>query len=451
MTHSLSAADVARAMERYDVRRGNNPLPRYLGAVGGNPVMCFDKGHFRQLNPNDLNPAGDFTIIEGRRVELNRDVSALAGVRLPVGFVAVPEQHILEHFSTRYSRNIRKMQRAILQHLQNMNVFGGQMLMGNSIGRPRRPTVQSLNLDTPTEFERFLQPLQSFHHLRLRMSFDRLVREAEDGNNPNVVYQNLDFLNLPDLVNNLAEDQAALTRWNVADQRYIAVRIDNFDVFEPAGAPVRPNPGPPLAPVVRAMPANNVPAAGVQGVAVASARERDEQMLENCRLGRSSRWRGEFIYMEPWKDAFRVKNPFESREYQFAYAFAQNEFVSRHLAFKTSMDAKRRAHATQWRQYSAYRNEMRSVFMLDNKRNPVNADYAGVERPQVEHFTKEWRKFAFDLRQEMKNFRFLPITPVAGAVAPNVPGFNFTDGIMRNPYVDISERVLQSAHKMFLI
>jgi hypothetical protein len=413
--------------------------------------MCFDKGHFRQLNPNDLNPAGNFAIIEGRRIELNRAVSAVAGVRLPVGFVAVPEQYILEHFTTRYSRNIRKMQTAILKHLQNMNVFGSQIALGNNIGRPRRPTVQSLNLDTPTEFERFFQPLQSFHHLRLRMSFNRLVREAEDGNNPNVVYQNLDFLNLPDLVNNVSEDQAALTRWNVGDQRYIAVRIDNFDVFEPAGAAVRPIPGPPIAPVVPAMPGNNIPVPVAAGQAGASARERDEQMLENCRMGRSSRWRGQFIYMEPWKDAFRVKSPFESREYKFAYAFAQNEFVRRHNAFKISMDAKRRAHAEQWRQYSAYRNEMRSVFMLDNKRSPVNADYAGVERPPVEHFSDEWRKFAFDLRQEMKNFRFLPVTPAAGAVAPNVPGFKFTDRIVRNPYVDISRQVLQSAHKMFLI
>ena len=151
--------------------------------------------------------------------------------------------------------------------------------------------------------------------------------------------------------------------------------------------------------------------------------------------------------MEPWMDASRTPNPFVSPEYRQAFMIAQNGFVARHAAFKIVMDRKRRVHAQKWRDYAAYRNEMRSVFMLDTNRRPVNQF---AERPQIEHFTKEWKHFAFSLKEEMKNYNFVPVA-VAPAGAP--PGFlpKYAAFAPAAPYADISNRVLQSAKKMFLI
>ena len=449
---------VALGMEHYDIRRGNNPLPRYRVSLGANPIYCFDKGHLRALSRADLAPpraVGNYTVIEGRQIELLPNADPFLGARLPVGFAAVPVQFILQHFTSRYSRNINKIENAIHNHRRNMDVYGREIAKNSNFGRPRRPSLKSLNLDMPTEFEQFLQPLKSYYCLRLRMAFDRLLRDAEDGVNYNNLYNNLDVLRLPDINAGVSLDQALVNRWNASNGSFIAVRLDNVGfTFDPTpGGPVLPPPG-------RARPAPGPPGGGGGGgggggVAAAplSRIQIDENMLELCQMGRNTKWKGVFIYMEPWQDAIRVSNPFVSFEYKLAFATAQAEFVRRHREFKAVMDAKRARNAQQWKQYRAYRNEMRSSSMLDTNRQPVNQDYAAVERPQVEHFTQEWRHFAFMLKEEMKNFRFLPITAAAtaGPVAPGAPAFSFTNGPIRQPYIDISQTVLRSTHRMFLI
>lgn len=447
MMQPKTPQEVARGMENYDIRRGNNPLPRYRTPLGPNPIHCFDKGHHRMLSRNDLAPAGNFTVIEGVRVELYPNVGVI-GSRLPVGFVAVPERYILQHFSTRYGSNIRKIQSALQRHHYNMIVYGQQILNGvHNFGRPRRPTLKSLNLDTPTEFEQFLHPLKSFHWLRLRMAFKRLVRDAEDGQN--TVFDNMDILRLPDVNAGVNYDQAANTRWQAALGRYIAVRIDDFDLLiEPAGGPVQPQPGPaiPRIPPAPAPPAGGPPAPPPAPTPM----QIDKNMLDLIQMGRSTKWKGSFLHMAPWQDAVLLSNPFVSTEYRIAFVTLQGGFYDRYVAFKQQMEMKRARHAQQWREYTAYRNEMKSAFMLDTNRQPVNQDFAGVQRPQVERFTEEWRKFIFMLKEEMKKCRFLPVDILPGPIVPGVP-LTFTDGPIRQPYADISQSVLQSARRMFLI
>lgn len=447
MSAPKSPAEVGRGMERYDVRVGNDPLPRENSNV--NVVHCFDRGHHRTLSAPLLNNVqtdanGDYVMMRGKRIEMQSGISA-AGVVLPVGFVAVPEQDILEHFSTRYGRNIRKIHRTLVNYHKECVQWIRDRAAGTNYGRPRRPTIRSLNLDTPTEFERFLSPLRSFHMQRLQMAFARLVKDAEDGQT--TVFTNLNVLSLPDPPNAAPTDQAAVARWNAAFGRYIAVRIDNFNNFVAPNPPAFPNlqipfPNPPPGFVPPPAPAPAAPGGP-------TPMQIDENMIELVRAGRSTKWRGQFIFMEPWRAPVPAFNPFVSPQYRQAFTVAQNGFLQRYADFKNLMEQKRRAHARAWREYSAYRNEMKSVFMLDTKRLPVNGDFAGRERPQIEQFAKEWQHFCFGLKQEMKNYVFVPVTVAVGAT----PGFVTTYAAFApvQPYANISQSVLQSARRMFLI
>ena len=177
----------------------------------------------------------------------------------------------------------------------------------------------------------------------------------------------------------------------------------------------------------------------------------DENMLDLVQMGRSTKWKGSFLHMAPWQDPVLLSNPFESTEYRIAFVVAQGGFYDRYVAFKQQMEMKRARHAQQWREYTAYRNEMKSAFMLATNRQPVNEDFAGVQRPQVERFTEEWRKFIFMLKEEMKKFRFLPVDILPGPAVAGALPLTFTNGPIRQPYADISQSVLQSARRMFLI
>ena len=450
MSAPKTPVEVGKGMEQYDIRRGGDPLPREIDPLGMNPIHCFDRGHHRVISnitlANIQNDAdGDFIIMRGRRIEMQQVVSVF-GFQLPVGFVAVPLQVILQHFTTRYGRNIQKMERKLREYHTQFSVYRRELAAGNILGRPRRPTLKSLNLDVRTEFESFLQPLKSFYFTRLKMAFSNLVHDAEDGQY--TVFNNINIIALPDLVGGVRSDQAAQLRWNAANGRFIAVRISDFDTLVTNGPPQFPAP---QLPFPANPPAAPIPVAAVAPPAPPTPREIDEQMLELSLMGRSKKWRGLFLYMTPWEAATLVPNPFVSPEYRQAFAVAQNSFQNRHEAFRIKMRNKRRLHAQKWREYAAYRDEMNSASMLDTDRQPVNQNFAGIERPQIEHFTKEWKHFAFGLKEEMKNYRFMPVAPPP-AVPP--PGFvpmyaAFAPNVQ--PYTQISNNVLQSAHRMFLI
>ena len=456
MSASKTPAEVVKAMELFDVRKGDDSLPRETNPL--NIIHCFDKGHFRTISAerlqNAMNDAdGPYVVMGGKRISL-QSVNSVFGVPLPVGFVAVPTQYILMYFTSRYSRNIIKMLRKITKHHSEFTQYRTDRFNGTDLGRPRRPTLRSLNLDKPTEFENFLRPLQSFFHDRLQSNFGNLVRTAENGQY--TVFNNINRLALPDLINNNLRDTVQETRWRSAQGEYVAVKIGNFDTLLPAPAPTYAAPQlvfPPNAPPPPVRP--GAPLAAVPLTPI----EIDEQMLEQCSLGLNTKWKRVFLYMTPWNDALPVPTPFVSREYRLAYAVAQAGFAARYAEFKSDMVAKRKKHAREWREYSLYRNEMKSVFMLDSKRVPVTP-YA--ERPQVEHFTEEWKQFAFGLKEEMKNFVFLPVrvpvvvgAPPPGFVGGRFNGFAANVGPNVGPNVERnvknSSSLSESAKRMFLI
>ena len=149
MSASKTPEEVGRGMEQYDVRTGNSQLPRETNPL--NPIHCFDKGHHRVLSENTLrnvqNDAnGPYVVLGGKRIAVQQAVSVF-GVPLPVGFVAVPQQYILQHFSTRYGRNILKMERKLEQYHTEFKQYLNERFAGTDLGRPRRPTLKSLNLE----------------------------------------------------------------------------------------------------------------------------------------------------------------------------------------------------------------------------------------------------------------------------------------------------------------
>jgi len=187
--------------------------------------------------------------------------------------------------------------------------------------------------------------------------------------------------------------------------------------------------------------------------------EIDEQMLERVRLNQTRKFRKLFLYMSPWEKAQRVSNPFVSPEYRQAFLVAQDGFARRFAQFKNKMNRKRAQHAAEWRNYAAYRNEMKSVFMLDTKRVPQNQF---AERPQIEHFTQEWKDFIFGLKEEMKIYTFSPIKMAAPVVigAPAYVGLAPLNGnFLNNPNqfgdsvytANISSDIFQNTRRMFLI
>ena len=117
---TLTPKQVWDEMSIYTFRPGTPTLKKDV-IRSATKFQCFDKGHLR---------------ITGS---------------IPPEFVAVPEQVILEFFGTEYTLNIRKLERAIEDYAKGMALFrqGGT--------RPRRPTIRSLYLETPSDFELYLR------------------------------------------------------------------------------------------------------------------------------------------------------------------------------------------------------------------------------------------------------------------------------------------------------
>ena len=465
MSTTKTPEEVGQSMTLYNFRPGSlrDALPRELTA--GNIIHCFDKGRHRVLSRGLLNGAvasaeGFYITLRGRKIILG-DPDANLGVRLPAGFVTVPVRTILRFYSTSYALNILKIERRLTEYHREFSQYLRERADGLDTHRPRRPTLSSLFLDTPTEFELFLRPLKSFYCERLKRAFDRLVIDAEDGNY--TVFLRMNALFLPDVLGAIRTDGAAQLRWasaiNGGVHKYIAVRIASFDSLsnEPPvveflndGIPPFPPNAPPPAAAPPAPPLPPPP----------TPMELDEQLLERVRLNQTRKFRKLFLYMSPWEKAQRVSNPFVSPEYRQAFLVAQDGFARRFAEFKNKMNRKRAQHAAEWRNYTAYRNEMKSVFMLDTKRLPQNQF---AERPQIEHFTQEWKDFIFGLKEEMKIYTFSPIrvpAPVAVGVAPAYVALAPQNGNFLNDpnqfgdsvyTANISSNIFQNTRRMFLI
>ena len=348
---TLTPKQVGDEMSIYTFRPGKPMLEKDL--TGGR-LYCFDKGHLRIVGS------------------------------VPPEFVPVPEQVILEFFGTKYTLNIRKLERAIEDYEKGMELFRqGEV-------RPRRPTIRSLYLETPSDFELFLRPLDSFYCDKLKQNFSNVL---------NVVEKRGDWRGK---VNNYATVTLVqrLDRWKNAS-KVIYVRLNNFASMKPAAVKINPPdlvfPYPPGA--------NTTNTTQTQPIRVRTVSSQEKQeaqdvdMLERTNMGRGRKYRKVLLHMAPWQASIRVTNPFKSKPYRLAYMLAQDSFERRYADFKKDIDARRSNYRAEWSAYKAFKDDQKSF----------KPSLPFVEKPDAVEFEKEWKELIFALKQEMKNIEFEPI------------------------------------------
>ena len=350
---TLTPKQVGDEMSMYTFRPGKPILKR----LSGTTYTCFDKGHLRYTNS------------------------------IPEGFVAVPEQVILEFFGTKYTLNIRKMERAFEDY---------------AAGVTRRPTMRSLYLDTPTDFELFIRPLDSFYCSRLKLAFSGILNAIDNPRGRGGV------VDWKARVNTLVSGTARVDRWNEAAGKMVYVRLQDFGNMDPVLD--REIPPPYLKPYPAFVASTRATQTVVRGLQTdEEVREAtDVDMLDRTNMGRSRKYRKALLLMSPWKNCIRTPNPFESKAYQRAFATAQRGFELRFDEFKGAIEARRALHRAEWTSYRAFKDDQRSI----------NPSIPYVERPDVVEFETEWKDFIFGLRREMKQIEFQPVRSVLVPSAP---------------------------------
>lgn len=352
---TLTPKQVGDEMSIYTFRPGTPTLKKDL-IRSTTKFYCFDKGHLR---------------ITGS---------------IPPEFVAVPEQVILEFFGTKYTLNIRKLERAIEDYAKGMALFrqGGT--------RPRRPTIRSLYLETPSDFELYLRPLESFYCEKLKQNFSGVL---------NVVERNGDWQSKVNSYATVTRGERT-TRWNRTttngQHKVIYVRLNNFAGMKPV--PVKATPPTfifPYPPTVTPQPQPQPPQPTIPDEEKKEAQDVD--MLERTNMGRSRKYRKIILHMAPWKGSIRVTNPFLSKGYRTAYMLAQHSFELRYADFKKGVEARRSKYRADWAAYKAFKDDQKSL----------KPSLPFVEKPDPVEFEKEWKEFIFGLKQEMKNIEFEPI------------------------------------------
>ena len=352
---TLTPKQVGDEMSIYTFRPGEPRLKKEL-MPSINKFYCFDKGHLR-----------------------------IAG-SVPSQFVPVPERIILEFFGTKYALNIRKMERAIEEYASVYDVFVKNGKIKGS--KPMRPTIRSLYLEKPSEFETFIEPLSSFYCNYLRQSFAGVLNIVEKGGRWK--------RNVNSLKN--ATDGKRRNRWAQAT-RDIYVRLHDFGKLKRSTPRVTPPPY--LFPYPANGPALAQPAAPTVPVYTPEElkEKKDLDMLERTNMGRSRKYRKVLLYMSPWKNCIRTANPFVSQAYRAAYTSAQHAFELKYVDFKQRIQQRRIVFRKEWAAFKAFKDDQRSV----------KPSLSFVEAPSPENFDKEWREFIFGMKQEMKNIVFEPI------------------------------------------
>jgi hypothetical protein len=385
---TLTPKQVGDEMSIYTFRPGTPMLEKKL--TGGR-LYCFDKGHLR-----------------------------IAG-SVPPEFVAVPEQVILEFFGTKYTLNIRKLERAIEDYAKAIKIFrrGGV--------RPRRPTIRSLYLETPSDFELFLRPLDSFYCGKLKQNFSNVL---------NVVEKRGDWRGK---VNNYATVTGVqrLDRWRKATvngaHKIIHVRLNNFNKM--TAAPLKDIPT-----LIYPYPPSGTPQSQQREPKLSMTNENKEEiqdidMLERTNMGRSRKYRKVLIRMAPWQESLRVGNPFKSKAYREAYLVAQISFEQRYAKFKKDIDTRRSTYRKEWAAYKAFKDDQKSF--------KQTVPY--VEKPDAVEFEREWKEFIFGLKQEMKNIEFEPIRDTVEGqdqVDVTVPDVSTNPMVVRSSVPAVSETVV---------
>lgn len=362
---TLTPKQVGDEMSIYTFRPGTPVLNKDL-IRSTTKFYCFDKGHLR---------------ITGS---------------VPPEFVAVPEQVLLEFFGTKYTLNIRKLERAIEDYAQGMALFR----QGST--RPRRPTLRSIYLETPSDFELYIRPLDSFYCEKLKQNFSRVLNTVEKFSRVlNTVEKNSKWRTKVNSYATVTRTERT-ARWNRAttngQHKNIYVRLNNFAKMKSVAVKIDPPtfifPYPPTgAPQVQSQPLqSSIPAEETKEA-------RDVDVLERTNMGRSRKYRKVLLHMAPWKGSIRVTNPFMSEGYRAAYMLAQHSFELRYADFKKDVEARRIKFRTDWAAFKAFKDDQKSL----------KPSLPFVEKPDAVEFEKEWKEFIFGLKQEMKNIEFEPI------------------------------------------
>ena len=363
---TLTPKQVGDEMSMYTFRPGAPVLKRDL-TRGTMRYYCFDKGHLRYTSS------------------------------VPEGFVPVPEQVILKFFGTKYTLNIRKMERAFEDYAAGIQ------------SGARRPTMRSLYLETPTDFELFIRPLGSFYCTSLKRYFSSILNIIETPSRRGVVRKWKPRVNA--LLNNT--NTARASRWADAttggQHKFIYVRLQNFGKMDPvpveADPPTYAVPYPPPGQLL-SVPAAPAPAPSPEDLKEAS----DVDMLERTNMGRSRKYRKVLLHMSPWKNCIRTTNPFESKGYRTAFMVAQHSFDMRYAEFKKDIEARRVAYRTAWAACKAFKDDQRSI----------KPSLPYVEEPDPVEFEREWKEFIFGLKQEMKNIELMPARGNKGATEQKI-------------------------------
>lgn len=395
MSAVKSGKQVGDEMSLYSFRPGpmKHAFPRGGEYGRGRVLRLFDKGHFRVVDTYGLNDDGGSILIRGKTYGFRK----VNDVLCPEGFTPVPEKTLLQHYGSRYTLNVRKMERALEDYRRECIEYRKLLETSVNVRRPRAPTLRTLYLERATEFERYLRPYISVYHTQLKANFPSLVRLASQMNDSVYVRMNR-------LYESTEEEVGA--RFAEAGNKYICVRLSkDFEFDEPS----------PVAVPAGVLPYNlDLEVKENEGSDDDSDEEEDvgeesddekselELMREDEKL-KSVEYA--CLFMKPWK-CYRVElNPYKSDTYRHLYLKAQLEYENEFANFNRKMQ----------REKQAYEQAFDAYFEMKRKERDATVDLKSirhVDRPQARNFTREWNEFIFVLLEKMRKRRIYTDKPI---------------------------------------
>lgn len=389
MPTTKSGKQVGDEMSLYSFRPGpvREAFPRG-GEREDFAVRIFDKGHFRAVG---IAP-GNSKLINGRKIQVNGDGH-------PVGFTKIPLKLLLKYYGSRFTLNVRKMERALEDYHRQSLEYQKLREESEQVRRPRRPTLKSLYLERPTEFEFFLQPYISFYCNRLKVNFPSLVKLAEKKDDR--VFREMNELYHPDG----DTDNKVTARFESAGIKFVLVRLSEpFDFTEapPESAPIGTKP--------YVISEDDGDDGGDEDGGDDDGGEGggDEEKTEAELFLEDQEIRGvEYacLYMKPWECVRVNRNPFKSQTYQLLYKNAQALYWREFMDFNFKMSYECNQYNKDFAKYYEMKRQMRDA-SVDLK----SIEYA--DRPQSRNFMKEWREFIFMMLEKMRKHRIYADAPL---------------------------------------
>ena len=422
MPTTKSGKQVGDEMSLYSFRPGpvREAFPRGGESVGS-VLRIFDKGHFRAVAETT-----GFRIINGQKIQFTDGI--------PVGFTKVPLRTLLKYYGSRFTLNVRKMERALEDYHTRSLEYQKLREASEQVRRPRRPTLNSLYLERPTEFEFFLQPYISFYCNRLKANFRFLVRLAE--NEDDSVFTKMNEYYHP----NRGRDDAVQARFTSAGGKFVCVRLSEpfeFTEAPPESAPIGTKPytvkDDPVVEMLDRLGAGDASVSdpiidkwldrlrAVDASAIEVGGGDDEEKTEAELFLEDQEIRGvEYacLYMKPWECVLVDRNPFKSRTYQTLYKNAQVLYEREFVNFKDKMQNER----------NEYHKELAKYTEMKRQKRDASVDLKSIkhfDRPQSRNFTKEWEQFIFMMLEKMRKHRIYADAPET-AVTLNLPGATIT-------------------------